>query len=221
MPAVDIIEILRPSLQPCPALTSTCANAVTWDAARGLVPRGWLGAIGAVDDVKLVLVTAEPGDPADGTDYGGMDCGRLLGELHRFAIDALARDILRREGRPAPFHRNLRVILDLCWPDLRLHEQLVRTWITPAVLCSARVSGGAVPRSVESACATRYLSRELQAFPRAFVVALGGKAAARLRLAGRPADICVQHPSARHKPHREASWRSAGEAFLTWLARPP
>jgi hypothetical protein len=39
---------------------------------------------------------------------------------------------LRRSGH----HANVRVVLDLCWPDLDLREQMKRTSITESVLCS-------------------------------------------------------------------------------------
>jgi hypothetical protein len=34
-----------------------------WNPKAGHVPRGFCGAISTPDDVKLVLITAEPGDP--------------------------------------------------------------------------------------------------------------------------------------------------------------
>ena len=47
---------------PCPALAGACSE-MQWDPARGHVPREFCGATGDLDEVKLVIVCAEPGDP--------------------------------------------------------------------------------------------------------------------------------------------------------------
>ena len=45
------------------------------------------------------------------------------------------------------FHRNIRDILNDCWPGLSFKEQLRRTWVTESVLCSASVECGSIPRT--------------------------------------------------------------------------
>nr|WP_162252385.1 hypothetical protein [Caulobacter sp. Root655] len=129
----------------------------------------------------------------------------------------LETDSLRRSGRPAPFHRNLRKILDLCWPNETLTEQLEKTWITDAVLCSAKFSGGPIDKVVENVCVTNYLARQIAVLPNAFIVTLGGKAARRLRRQNLCIDFLAQHPSARPNTSPEASWQRAAASFRTWL----
>lgn len=147
-------------------------------------------------DVRLILVTAEPGDPADGDSYSGSPVEMLSSSVKSF-YKYMEADSLRRNGRGSPFHRNLKDILDLCWPGLSLREQLHVTWYTNAVLCSALVSGGKVPKIIEDTCVTTYLAKQLDLLPQAFILALGGKAERRLKRNGIRVNYCAQHPSAR------------------------
>src|SRR5690606_11118066 len=78
-------------------------------------------------------------------------------------------------------HRNLRYILDRCFPSLSYREQMARTWVTETVHCSAAKEGGRVTRACERECRSRYMEAQLRLFPNALVVALGGKARYRLR----------------------------------------
>jgi uracil-DNA glycosylase len=77
------------------------------------------------------------------------------------------------------FHRNVRLILNLCFPSSNFDEQMRRAWITDSILCSAPVEGGAVPSRVAKACRSRYLEAQLELLPNAVIAALGGKAANR------------------------------------------
>ena len=62
LPAAELIENLLPAYSPCSAFQQECRSA-KWCPEKGFVPRGFLGAIGSIQDVRLVLLTAEPGDP--------------------------------------------------------------------------------------------------------------------------------------------------------------
>jgi hypothetical protein len=57
-----LVEILAPAYQPCNGFAEIC-HEMKWHPAKGYIPRGFVGATGAVSDVELVLVFAEPGDP--------------------------------------------------------------------------------------------------------------------------------------------------------------
>lgn len=212
MPDFDLLTIVRPALAPCIELVGSCAGAVRYEPSTGHIPRGWIGGIGTFDAIRLVLVTAEPGDPGAGENYPD-DAEAALIAYSTFARNAIETDSLRRNGRPAPFHKNLRRILDAFWPGTSLDEQLMRTLIIPAVLCSAAVSGGNVPSIVERTCGERYLMQIIDALPNATVVALGGKAEKRLRDLGRPAHLAAQHPSARPNTKPDQSWNEAAAVF--------
>jgi hypothetical protein len=92
------------------------------------------------------------------------------------------------------YHRNIRFILDLCFPNATLEEQLRRSWITNSVLCSADVECGSVPARVIRECRQRYLMPALQLMPDALIAALGRKAEERLAGVNRRV-IRAAHPS--------------------------
>lgn len=160
-----------------------------WDPARGHVPRGFCGATGELDEVKLVLVCAEPGDPHIDEHYAGGDSQSQIQRAYLHAYKSY------KEGTDL-FHRNVRLILKLCWPDSTFDQQLRKTWLVDSVLCSARVEGGRISGGVESECRRRYLERQLALMPRAIVVALGGKAFK--RLSGVPHVIKAHSPAPPH-----------------------
>lgn len=162
--------ILAPAYDPCIGFSSTC-NAMTWNPQAGHVPRGFCGATGDFSEVELVLVVAEPGDPHFGERHTGID------SAFDFALAAF------RNGSDL-FHRNVRRILDSCWPDLDFDQQMKKVWITESVLCSASRECGTVSSSIGVTCALRYLIPQIKLFDSALVVALGRKSQARLRSVG-------------------------------------
>lgn len=214
-PNPSLMDILLPSLLPCSGFSNACRGYARWDPRVGYVPRGYIGGTDTINEIQLVLVTAEPGDPADGEDYDGPPAA-MSSRCSRLGYGALQHLNLRRNGRAAPFHRNLRFLIDLCLPGRPFDEQMRRTWITPAVLCSATRSGAGLPQTMASYCGTRYLRPQIDAISSAFVIALGGKAVGRLRKCGARYDFVAQHPSARPNTNPEASWRAAAEAFQKW-----
>lgn len=145
-----------------------------WDPDGGHVPRGFCGATGEVEEVELILVCAEPGDPHHGENHGADTTpeGRLA-SAYAYAYKCF------KEGTDL-FHRNIRLILSLCWPNDAFDGYLRRAWLVDSVLCSATLEGGPVSRQAERECRVRYLERTLALFPGALIVALGGKAHKRL-----------------------------------------
>lgn len=175
-PTREIVRVLERAY-PCAGFEESCRELV-WDPGAGHLPRGYGGATGTADDVRVVLVTSPPGEP-DTDEALDPDAGPLP------TIDAICRrtylDLTR--GRDQ-YHRNLRYILDLIFPGAGLEEQLRRTWLTRSVLCSAATAGEDIPAAASLACRLNYLDRELEVFANARVVALG--MAARRRLKGYP-----------------------------------
>ena len=213
MPAPALLKILEPAYRPCKHFAGACAGACIWDPPRGLVPCAFGGATGSLQEVQLIIVTAEPGDPPDAAGYQGKPEDMLRNSLRIFH-DAMENDGLERRGRPTPFHRNLRRILDTFWPKDPLGAQLRKTWTTNAVLCPAQVSGGKHPYRVEQTCTATYLARQLDLFSGAFVLALGGKARDRMLAAGLRVDAFGPHPSARiSDADKAAAWHAAANRF--------
>ncbi len=135
------------------------------------MPRGFAGASGALEAIELVLVFAEPGDPQPGEQHVGLQTA------YNYAYSAFETGLTR-------FHKNVRYILDACWPALTFAQQMEHAWLTESVLCSATKKGGTVHASTVRACGERFLSKQVQLLPNAVVAASGSKATARLRIAG-------------------------------------
>lgn len=189
-----LLDVIVPAYAPCENFRGPCSQ-MRWSPGDGHVPRGFCGALGSTAEVDLVLVTAEPGDP-------------LPGEVHRGIETTVAYSLHGLRERVTPFHRNVCLILDLCFPNQSLDEQLRRTWRTNSVLCSAMNECGPVPRAVESACMRRYLAPQLALLSHALVAALGYKAQRRLAREG-IAFFPALHPSSRmSNAEKLASWKA-------------
>lgn len=199
LPDAKVLKVLEAAYQPCPGFGTVCTS-MRWDPAFGHVPRGFAGAFGRPEEVRLVLVTAEPGDPYGWEKYPA-------GPSPRHILEAACSSAFRvLETGTDAYHRNLRYILDGCFPGVTFREQFKRVWITDSVLCSAGREGGNVPVAVGRECRSRHLEAQLHMFPNAMVVALGSKAQYRLR--GWP-DIIPAHsvaPPGSNRKQARASW---------------
>ncbi len=193
-------DLLLSAYAPCPGFRGPCGE-MRWDPAAGHVPRGFCGATGELAEVKLVLVCAEPGDPhaeenhsSDSTPTGHLE------SAYSYAYKCF------RDGTDL-FHRNIRRILDLCWPGEGFDEHLRKTWLVDSVLCSARIEGGRIASAAARECRSRYFERQLLLFPDATVVALGNKAYDRLaRIPGVRKAFAAAPPGCNY-PGALPSWR--------------
>lgn len=198
-PCSEVLRILEPAY-PCSNFHGACSS-MRWDPENGYIPRGFLGATRTPRAVELVLVFAEPGDPHLGEEHSGY----ASAVEHSYQCMRLGQD---------QFHRNVRLILDLCFPNMPFDLQLERVWMTESVLCSAKVEGGAVPAIAWRACGSAFLSQQLALFPEALVVALGSKAAARLSALGVEylKATAAAPPGCNHRGALE-SWHSIASAL--------
>lgn len=205
-------EILLPAYSPCEAFGRGCAS-MRWAPAIGHVPRGFCGGTARPEDVRLVLVAAEPGDPHPTETHPEAPPDAALESSWNYAYSCY------RDGKDL-FHRNIRRILNLCFPGMSFDEQMRLTWMTESVLCSAAREGGRVPRGAAAECRRRYLERELSVLPHAVVVALGGKA--KSRLAGWPGVIgaFAAAPPGCNFAGAEPSWRAAADRVREACRRP-
>jgi len=214
----SLLTVLRPAYSPCAGFEGACRHVCTWAPEKGLVPRGFAGANGQPKDVRLVIVTAEPGPPGDEETYRGGP--NEIPEQHVRLVEGLLTPGARlaRRDAPTPFHANLRLILQYCWPGRSLQEQLKLTWLTQSVLCTLSDSASEVVlHRIAETCTERYLRRQIELLPNAFVLALGGKAKSRLDEAGVRIDATAQHPSARPNTDPNTTWRDAARRFRLWL----
>jgi hypothetical protein len=202
MTNVAIRNVLNPAFEPCAGFAGACSS-LKWKPEVGHCPRGFLGATGDLADVELVLVFAEPGDPHPS-------------EKHDGSIDSPLKYAEKcfTEGRDL-FHRNVRYVLDLCFPGETIEKQLRKAWLTESVLCSAAKEGGHVPVAASRNCSARYLVPQLNLLPKAFVAAMGAKAQRRLVEAGATnffAAAAVAPPGA-SRPEAKASWLALAKKF--------
>jgi hypothetical protein len=133
-----LADILSPACDQCSEFAATC-SAMCWEPKSGHVPRGFAGATGEPSEVELVLVVAEPGNPSDRETHTG------LASAYDYANQAF-------EGGRHQFHRNILLILDMCWPEIPFDQKMRRVWITESVLCFASTEGGRISASVSRAC---------------------------------------------------------------------
>lgn len=201
MPLPTIASVLLSAYSPCPGFNSTCAS-MRWAPSEGHVPRGFCGALGPPDEVRLILVVAEPGDPHANEVHPASPPLAVLESAHDYAYRCF------RDGKDL-FHRNIRKILDLCLPGKTFDEQMQVSWITESVLCSASAEGAPVSNCAAKECGKCYLGPQLNAFRNAVVVALGKKAAS--RLSGRSEVICAfaAAPPGCNFAGAEESWQAA------------
>lgn len=174
-PNKKLVEILRPAYRPCPGFKAGCAGVARWAPTQGHIPRGFVGALGRLDEVKVVILLAEPGDPHVVESYRSRN---QLEQGCEYTFKALS------EGTDL-FHRNLKYVLNRLFPRISLQDQLRKAWITETFLCSAPQETGPVLRVAENECGSRYLAHQLELFGGLPVIALGGKAYTRAkRVAG-------------------------------------
>jgi len=167
-PAQELLDVFAQAY-PCPGFGAKC-NSMRWDPPQGHIPRGFMGGTGALSEVEVVLVFAEPGDPTPGD--------------HETLHEALSHAYRSFQSGRGVFHQKARLFFDLCWPGIAFDEQMKKVWLTESVLCSAKQTTGPVPVDIERECGTRYLRRQLALFPNALIVALGNKAHSRLQRIG-------------------------------------
>ena len=203
-PHPRLCDLLLPAFKPCQNF-GACPEAI-WKPEVGHVPRGFLGACGGLNEVKAILVFAEPGGVYP-TDSYPVDLSPE--DLLRLTVDKTYRIMAASTDQ---FHRNLRWFLDQIIPETSFEQQLRQVWLTEGRLCSvAREIGGKRDRR----CADLYLGRQIALLPQAVVVGFGGKAQAYLSALklDHVAAYALSPPGANHRPARP-SWAAAAKAVL-------
>jgi len=127
MLAPELVNILVPAFLPCTGLEAECSQA-KWDPKNGHIPRGFTGAEASLNDIQVILVTAEPGDPHPKEFYPENEKPQqLMEKTSRYTYECL-------ESNKDLFHRNVRYFINLIYPTMPFYEQMRRVWITDAYL---------------------------------------------------------------------------------------
>lgn len=216
LPSLELREILSPSYDPCPGFNGTCKDVATWNPERGHVPRGFIGALGSLDEVQVVILVSEPGDPYGSESYEFNDGLMSQTCQHTFRQLQTGRD---------PYHRNLKLLLDLIFPKTELEQQLRKSWINETYLCSAPTESGSVPTRSERGCVERFLIRQLELLNGRPVIALGeSKAQKRVKyirhkLPGLQSRLIeAVHPRSRKsKRENHRSWEEAAKQVRKFI----
>ena len=138
-----------------------------WRPECGHIPRGFLGATGTLEDVRVVMVLAEPGKPQHFEQYdSSLDPKGMLKSAVRFVYGCY-------EKKPDKVHCNVRWFLDRLYPELTFDEQLRHVWITETRLCSIKTPGEWVPARYYELCEEEYLAKQLELLSHAAVIAFG------------------------------------------------
>lgn len=149
LPHPRLRAVLEPAYRPCMGF-GTCAEAL-WRPEAGHVPRGFLGATGALDEVRAVLVFAEPGGVHPGDHYPPDQAP------DRFLAQAVAETGRIIAAGTDLFHRNVRAFLDMILPGMAFDDQLRHVWLTEGRLCSVaqEIGGRRDRRCAQTTCARR------------------------------------------------------------------
>ena len=163
----------------CQAFDDACKGTATWAPQEGLVPRGFIGALGDIEEVEVVITTAQPGAPPHPEEpalYSQARKQDLLDRTSQHTFECF------RDERDR-YHQGIRYLLDQIFhPNRRLEDQLRKTWITQTYLCSAPGGDGQkVGSRAGRECAGRYLTPQLALFDGVPLIALGGAAQKRVR----------------------------------------
>ena len=209
-PDQRLVEILQESYRPCPGFHGQCRIVATWDPVAGHILRAFVGALGTVEEVRVVIVTAQPALPLpeEPALYSGLTQGEMLEMTCKHTFECF------RDNRQT-YHQGIRNLLDQIFqPNRSLEDQLRQAWITQTYLCSAPGGEGSrihMPEARE--CGERYLTRQLSLFGNLPVIVLGGDAQRRLRVIyRRPNVIEAPSPNMRGaKAELELSYREAAQ----------
>ena len=213
LPAPELRDILLPSYRPCEEFSGTCKGVAKWKPKNGDVPRGFIGATAGLDRVEVVILVAEPGHALDNEKFPQRTSpGNFLEQTCDFTYGCY-------KERHREFHANMRLLLDLIFPETSFAQQMKKVWITETLLCSISNPIGHVPVRAERGCAERYLLPQLRLLNDRPIIALGGKAQRRaLRITKDVPDMMfrlikaysIAPPGCNHKPARP-SWEAAAK----------
>jgi hypothetical protein len=198
-PTSALKSLLLETYNPCRHL-GQCREA-RWEPNAGHIPRGYLGAIGAEEEVEVIMVFSEPGHPQRDETYDDtIEAAELMSACTSYAYQSF------KHGTDL-FHRNVRWFISEVYPDMTFDDQLRRVWLTEGRLCSIEIEIG---RTRDKTCAENYLVRQINLLPNATVVAFGRKAEHYLK--GLSVSYLYAYalapPGANHLPARP-SWEAA------------
>ncbi|WP_152986875.1 hypothetical protein [Pseudovibrio sp. POLY-S9] len=170
LPGKKLQELMLPAYSPCIHF-GACREA-KFVPDSGHVPRGFLGATGALEEVELVMVFSRPGSPKHDERYQHTNSSeQFLKQSSGFVYDCF-------NSCRSPFHKNARWFINQRYPGMSFDEQLRHVWLTNARLCSVLTK---VRPSQDNTCTNQFLRKQISLLPNAIVVAFGDVAESYLK----------------------------------------
>lgn len=215
-----LFEILKPLYSPCVHFKNACAGHCQWSLDIGMVPSGFGGATGELSEVKLIVITAEPGAPIVNHGYSGTPQEMVENSMKIFERSLRVGGVDRASGFNGRFHRNFRRILEYCWPEEGIDAILRKTWVTNTVLCPLPPFANSHPKQVKTTCGNSYLKQQIELFPSAFILVLGRETKARMEMNGFEYNANGLHPSYWANPKASIdSWKLAAAELHAHMNR--
>ena len=180
-PHSKLMAVLSAAYDPCVYMESfggSCRES-RWVPKSGHVPRGFLGATAALQDVQLVMVLAEPGTPQpheryrDDVEHNEDQLRSTVDFVHDCYRSARPSDDPWDSSYLNSVHHNARWFLERLYPELTFDQQLRHVWITESRLCSLQESSGRATKALYHSCEKTYLAKQLGVLRHADVVAFG------------------------------------------------
>ena len=125
-PDERLAAILQDAYRPCSGFQGRCRGVATWNPAAGHIPRAFIGALGTVEEVRVIIVTAQPALPLPEEPelYSTLTRDEMLEVTCRHTFECL------RDNRKT-YHSGVRYLLDQIFhPNHSLEDQLRQAWIT-------------------------------------------------------------------------------------------
>lgn len=142
-----------------------CAEA-KYEPENGHVPRGYLGATGALEEVKVVIMLKEPGHPHSIEQHIGSNPEDVLFSTIEYSYGCY-------DSRKDQLHKNVRDFIDALFPELTFDEQLKKVWITQSRLCSIDDEIGNIAISERRRCLQYNIVEQIKLLPNSEVVISG------------------------------------------------
>ncbi len=210
-PHKKLVEILQRSYCPCPEFEGACKGTAKWKPDCGQIPRGFVGALRSLEEVRIVIIMDRPSNPFPHERYTNVD---QLEQTTRFAFQCY------QDGTDREFHTNLTYFLNLVFPEYQndLNSQLRKTWVTNSYLCSTpKHQGKRVPPDAWKACVDRYLARQLEFLGGKPVIAFGSLVGERARRAGVNVHLLKEaHAFTQRYPEQLRKARDTWEEAARW-----
>ena len=196
-------EALLPILSA--AMDIAVRHGLASDYGAGNRPRHIAGNLAEPDELRLILLLAEPGS-SPGPEELNRNKAAWIDDV---TCDGLGNGRFRLrydEYAATAYEKNPHEFIEMVWPDESTPERMRKTISTNSFWMQASMSGGTIPAGAANDFGP-YLRSLVSAFPNAVVAAAGSKAADRCRRASISAiEMGALTPPGSNRPKVRGTW---------------